>query len=91
MKLHIPALALTAGLLWSGAILVVGLANMAWPTYGGAFLNIMASIYPGYHPGSGIGSVIMGTLYGLVDGAIGGAIFAWLYNLFLPRHPGGTA
>ena len=86
MKLHVSALALTAALLWGGVILVVGLANMIWPHYGGAFLEVMASIYPGYHPGSGIRSVITGTLYGLVDGAIGGAIFAWVYNLFLPRH-----
>jgi hypothetical protein len=90
MKLHVPTLALAAGLLWSGAVLAVGLANMARPDYGGAFLSLIASIYPGYHPGSGIGSVIMGTLYGLADGAIGGALFAWLYNLLLPRHPGGT-
>jgi hypothetical protein len=91
MKLHVPALALTAALLWGGAILVVGLANMAWPHYGGAFLEVMASIYPGYHPGSGIRSVITGTLYGLVDGAIGGAIFAWVYNLFSPGRREGAA
>ena len=90
MKLHVPALALTAGLLRSGAILVVGLGNMVWPDYGRAFLDVTASIYPGDHPSSGIGSVITGTLYGLVDGAIGGAIFALLYNLFVPRRPGGT-
>ena len=90
MRLQVTALALTAGLLWSGAILVVGLANMVWPDYGRAFLDLTASIYPGYHPGSGIGSVITGTLYGLVDGAIGGAIFAWLYNMLVPRRPGQT-
>jgi hypothetical protein len=86
MKLHITALALAAGLLWGGAILAVGLANTAWPDYGRAFLDLAASIYPGYRPGTGMGSVITGTLYGLVDGTIGGAIFAWLYNLLVPRH-----
>ena len=81
MKFNITALALTAGLIWAGAILVVSLANLLWPGYGQAFLDLIASIYPGYHPGHSIGSVIAGTLYGLVDGAIGGAIFGWLYNL----------
>ena len=85
MKLHVTALALTAGLLWAGAILLVALANLVWPDYGRAFLDLTASIYPGYHPGTGIGSAITGTLYGLVDGTIGGAIFAWLYNLLAPR------
>jgi hypothetical protein len=85
MKLHVTALALTAGLLWGGAILMVALANLAWPEYGRAFLDLTASIYPGYRPGTGMGSVITGTLYGLVDGTIGGAIFASLYNLLVPR------
>jgi len=81
MKFNITALALTAGLIWGGAVLAVGLANLAWPGYGRAFLDLMASIYPGYRPGSGIGSVVTGTLYALVDGSIGGVVFGWLYNL----------
>jgi len=81
MKFNIPALALTAGLIWGGAILAVGLANLAWPGYGRAFLDLMASIYPGYRPGTGIGSVVTGSLYALVDGSIGGVVFGWLYNL----------
>lgn len=89
MKFNITALALTAGLIWGGAILVVSLANLIWPGYGQAFLDLIGSIYPGYHPGSGIGSVIAGTLYALVDGTIGGAIFGWLYNL-LARQRSST-
>ena len=81
MRLNITALSLTAGLFWGGAVLIVALANNVWPGYGRAFLDLCASIYPGYRPGVGVGSVITGTLYGLVDGAIGGALFAWLYNL----------
>ena len=81
MRLNVTALALTAGLFWGGAVLIVALANLVWPGYGRAFLDLCASIYPGYRPGFGVGSVITGTLYGLVDGAIGGALFAWLYNL----------
>ena len=85
MRLHVAAFSLTAGFIWGGLVLFVALANLIWPTYGHAFLQIAAAIYPGYHPGSGIVSVIIGTLYGLVDGAIGGALFAWLYNLLAHR------
>jgi hypothetical protein len=48
-----------------------------------AFLQLCASVYPGYHPGTGMGSVVIGALYALVDGLIGGAIFGWLYNLIV--------
>jgi phosphotransferase system glucose/maltose/N-acetylglucosamine-specific IIC component len=83
MRLNIPAMGLAFGLLWSGCILVSGLANMIWPPYGLAFLQVCASIYPGYQPDAGIGSVIIGTIYGLLDGGFGGAVFAWLYNRFV--------
>lgn len=86
MKLHLKAFALAAGLIWGGAVLLVALAHLVWPGYGGAFLDLAASLYPGYHPGGGAGSAIVGGLYGLVDGAIGGAVFAWLYNLLAARN-----
>jgi hypothetical protein len=75
-------MAVAFGILWGACVLIVGAANLIWPSYGQVFLQICASIYPGYHPGSGIGSVIIGSIYALVDGIIGGAIFSWLYNLF---------
>ena len=81
MRFNVIALSATAGLFWGAAILLVGLVNLIWPSYGMAFLELAASIYPGYHPATGVGSVIAGTLYGLVDGAIAGVIFGWLYNL----------
>ena len=90
MKINVTALALTIGIFWGAAILVVASANLVWPNYGGAFLDMAASIYPGYRPGSGFGSVITGTLYGLTDGTIGGALFAWLYNLIAQRRPGAA-
>jgi hypothetical protein len=80
MKLNVTALSITCAITWGGAVLFVGWANLAWPGYGRAFLDVTASIYPGYHPGSGAGSVVTGTLYALLDGAVGGAVFAWLYN-----------
>ena len=91
MKINVTALALTAGLFWGASLLVVGSASLIWPGYGRAFLELAASLYPGYHPGPAIGSVITGTLYGLVDGAIAGAVFGWLYNLLAHQRPGGAA
>lgn len=83
MRFNIPALSLAAGLFWGGAILLVASANLIWTGYGQAFLDLVASIYPGYHPGPEFSQVVIGSIYGLVDGAIGGAIFAWFYNILV--------
>ena len=91
MKFNVTALALTTGLVWGAAILIVGSANVVWPGYGHVFLELAASVYPGYHPGAAFGSVITGTLYGLVDGAVAGAVFGWLYNLLSRQVPGASA
>ncbi|MEO8188293.1 MAG: hypothetical protein ABI580_13115 [Burkholderiaceae bacterium] len=91
MRLNVKALALTVGLISGLAILIVASANLIWPNYGRTFLDLVASVYPGYDPSSGIGSVVTGTLYGFADGAIGGAVFGWLYNLLAHRHSGGAA
>ena len=81
MKLDIKGMAITLGLVWGAAVLLVGIANLIWPNYGQAFLELVASIYPGYTAGASVGQLTVGTLYGLVDGAVGGAVIAWLYNL----------
>ena len=81
MKINTPVLAMTAGIVWGAAILMVAAANLVWPDYGALFLQVVASVYPGYQPGHGVISVAAGTAFGLVDGAIAGAIFGWLYNL----------
>ena len=82
MKLSIRSLAMTAAILWGGSVFVAGVANVIWPTYGVAFLQLVASIYPGYQATGSFGSVIVGTLYGILDGAVGGLLFAWVYNCF---------
>ena len=82
MKLSTKGLALASGILWGLAMLVMGLANLVWGSYGQQFLQLMASVYPGYHATRSIAEVVVGTLYGFVDGLVGGAIFAWLYNQF---------
>jgi len=84
MRLDLKAMAITAGLLWGVlAMFLTGLANLIWSGYGQGFLDVMASVYPGYHATGSFVEVIVGTLYGLVDGAVCGAIFAWVYNRFV--------
>ena len=87
MKVNVKALGFTIALLWGGIVLLVGLGNLAFPGYGSAFLEVVASIYPGYQASPSIGELIVGVLYALVDGFIGGLIAGWLYNLFASRVP----
>jgi hypothetical protein len=70
------ALGLVCGLV----VLVTGVINIVWPGYGQAFLDILASIYPGYEATGSLGGVIFATLYGFADGALIGLAYAWLYN-----------
>ncbi len=87
MKLDVKALALTFGILWGvGAMFLTGLANLLWPGYGQAFLQAMASVYPGYEVGVGLGQVVVGALYGVVDGMVAGALGGWLYNAIVHRR-----
>ncbi len=83
MKLSIKALAITAAIIWSTALLIVGSANMMFPGYATNFLEVIGSVYPGYQPTTGFSSVIIGSLYGVVDAGIGAALFAWVYNFFV--------
>lgn len=80
MSLNTKALALTLGIVWGGCLFLVGLVNLFAPSYGNAWLELAASIYPGYHGPAGFGSTIVVLLYGFVDGAVAGWIFGWLYN-----------
>lgn len=90
MRLNIKAFMLTFAILWAAGIFITGIANLIWSGYGTAFLQLMASVYPGYDASGTICSVIVGTLYGVVDGAIAGLVFAWLYNLVLGKGSPAT-
>src|SRR5258707_14494602 len=85
MRLNITAMSMASGLLWGASILIIAAANLIWPGYGQAFLQLCGSIFPGYRPGTGMGSVVTGTIYALVDGVIGVAIFVLLLKLFPGR------
>lgn len=85
MKLNIRAAAAASALVWGGAVLIVGVANVIQPRYGREFLELVASIYPGYKARPRFSQVAVGTAYAVVDGAVGGALCAWLYNRLASR------
>jgi hypothetical protein len=86
MKLNVVRFGCAVSSIWGLAVLSVGIANLLWPSYGVAFLQIVDSIYPGYHFGEwGVGGVLVATLYAIIDGWIFGAIFALLYNAFTKK------
>ena len=82
MKLSVKAIAASASLMWGGAMLLVGLLHMAVPSYGGDFLRMMSSVYPGADTAPTVGRVLLGAGYGLVDGALAGIVFGFLYRAF---------
>ncbi len=84
MTLDMKATGLTISLLFGGSIFITGVANLVFPGYGSAFLELVASVYPGYSGTSSIGQVFIGSLYGLLDGFLGGVVAAWIYNFFRP-------
>lgn len=87
MRLNILAMGISVALFWGAAMFLVALANLIWSGYGQTFLEVIASVYPGYQATASFGQVIVGTLYALLDGAICGLVFAWLYNCFAPKGP----
>ena len=80
MKINVKALAAGSAIFWGLVVLLAALANLVWSGYAQHFLEMLASIYPGYHATRSIGDVVIGTLYAIVDGLMGGAILGWLYN-----------
>lgn len=82
MRFSLKALAGAFGLLWGGALLVVGLLNLASPSYGSGFLQMASSVYPGFRVNRTFVDVLIGAGYGLVDGFVGGLVLGWLYNIF---------
>ena len=85
MKLSIWPFTIALGILWGVVMLLTGIANLIWPTYGVEFLQMLASVYPGYNydEAGNFGAVIVGTLYAVLDAAIFGLVLALLYNAFV--------
>jgi hypothetical protein len=81
MKFNIAAAAIAGAV--GGAIAVgsVGLLNMFIDGYGEPFLQLCASVYPGYKAAGTAGDLVIGCFYGAVDGIIALGGLALLYNL----------
>lgn len=85
MSLSLKAMIAAGAVFKAGAFLFISLMNLILRPYGGAYLAILSSLYPGYDPVSGPIGMIVGTLYSLLAGALGGLLFGCLYNFFAPR------
>jgi hypothetical protein len=62
MRLSVKAFAVAVGISWGACMLIVGLLNLAAPSYGLEFLRGMGSLYPGFYHLRNFGDVILGTL-----------------------------
>ena len=85
MRFSAKALAIVSAILWGASVLLVGLINLAAPSYGANILHGLSSVYPGFHASGTVPDVLVGTGYAIVDGAVAGYLFAVLYNFFVPR------
>jgi hypothetical protein len=85
MKLSIKAMVLAGALFKAICFLVVSLLNLILRPYGGAYLAMLTSLYPGYDPAAGPIAIIVGALYSLLAGALGGLLFGWLYNFLVEK------
>jgi hypothetical protein len=85
MRVNLKAITLSSAIVWGLAMLIVGLIHMAAHSYGGEFLRLMSSVYPGADTAPNIGRVLLGTVYGFVDGGVAGCIFGLLYDAIVGR------
>ncbi len=79
MKKNVRRVALTGGAVWA---LLMGVTTLlsVYTGYATDFLNVMASIYPGYS--ISLPGVVVGLVYGFFDVYVGVYIFTWVYGWF---------
>ena len=77
MKYNAQKLAITGGIVWALTMFVTTLAAV-YVHYGIAFLDVMASIYPGYT--ISLAGSIIGAIYGFFDVFICIHICSWVYK-----------
>ena len=82
MKLSLKSMIIAGALFKAIYFLFISLMNLVLRPYGGAYLAMLTSLYPGYDPVSVPIGMIVGTFYSLLAGALAGLLFGWLYNFF---------
>lgn len=85
MKLSIKAMIMAGALFKAIVFLFISLMNLVLRPYGGAYLALLSSVYPGYDPINVPIALILGTIYSLIAGAFAGLLFGYLYNFFTER------
>jgi len=81
MGLNKKSFALTCAILYAAGLFLLTFWVMLRGRPEG--LECMISIYPGY--AVSIAGAFIGLVYAFVDGLIGGYLFAYIYNLLLPK------
>lgn len=75
-RLDSRAFGLACGLLWAGAVVVLGVtARFGW---GRRWERLLADVYRGYDETTA--GLVAGALWAFLDGLSGGYGLAWLYN-----------
>jgi predicted ABC-type sugar transport system permease subunit len=85
MKLSIKAMIIAGALFKAIVFLFISFMNLILRPYGGAYLALLSSLYPGYDPINVPIALILGTIYSLIAGALAGLLFGGLYNFFTER------
>src|SRR5262249_16625150 len=80
MKLSIRSMIIAGALFKAVVFLFISLLNLVLRPYGGAYLALLTSLYPGYDPLSLPLGIIFGTFYSFVAGALSGLLFGSLFN-----------
>jgi hypothetical protein len=85
MKLSLRAMVIAGALFKVIAFLFISLMNLILRPYGGAYLAMLSSLYPGYDPVNLPIAILIGSFYSFVAGALAGLLFGCLYNFFAAR------
>ena len=85
MKLSLRSMILAGAAFKLTVFIAISLLNLLLRPFGGAYLVVLASLYPGYDPVNWPLGLIVGAFYSIIAGALAGLLFGWLYNFFCPR------